>query len=124
VAQSFDPAAFYAAIDRARADRSLSWRQVGRELGLSASTFSRLAKGRRPDVDTFLKLVAWLDVPVEAFLTRAVTAKSGRSRDDALPAIAAALRRDPSLDPRDVDPIEDIVRVAYNRFRKATRRAL
>jgi transcriptional regulator with XRE-family HTH domain len=119
--QVFDPVAFYAAVDRERAERGLSWRQLGRDLGLSASTFSRLSKGHRPDVDTFLKLVTWLGVPVDTFLSRAQTFRSSRPRGDALPAIAAALRRDPSLDPRDVDPIEEIVRVAYNRFRKASR---
>lgn len=111
----FDEAAFYKAVQGRLSSEGLSWRELGRRLELSSSTFSRLARGRRPDIDTFLRLLSWLEMPARAFV-RGVKAKGG-SKHGGMSMIATTLRQDPTLRPEDVGPIEDIVRVAYNRFR-------
>jgi transcriptional regulator with XRE-family HTH domain len=112
---SFDDAAFYEALERRRRAQNLSWRQLGRELGLSPSTFSRLARGRRPDVETFIKLLAWLDLPADAFMLGDSPAARSAGQDT-LAVIAAALRSDRTIPADAAGAIEQLLRVAYARL--------
>ncbi len=116
---TFDDAVFFEALERRRQTEGLSWRQLGRHLGLSPSTFSRLARGKRPDVETFIKLLAWLDVPATTFM-RGGPMTSSRSADkDTLAVIATALQSDPSI-PRDAaGALEQLLRVTYSHVRSA-----
>ena len=47
----FDSQGFYDALDATRRSRNLNWKQVAAQSGVSASTLTRMAQGRRPDVD-------------------------------------------------------------------------
>ena len=58
----------YAALDAVREHLGLSWRRLAREVGVSPSTFSRLANQQKPDVDAFVAMVRWLKVPAERFM--------------------------------------------------------
>jgi transcriptional regulator with XRE-family HTH domain len=109
---SFDDAAFYQALEQRRTAQNMSWRQLGRELGLSPSTFSRLARGRRPDVETFVKLLAWLDLPADSFMHGGAPALPG-AQQDTLAVIAAALRSDHTIPAAAAGAIEQLLRVAY-----------
>jgi transcriptional regulator with XRE-family HTH domain len=60
--------------------RGWSWRQLARELGLSASTMSRLANGQKPDVDAFAAMVAWLQTDANKFIITEEQRVSGMSR--------------------------------------------
>jgi transcriptional regulator with XRE-family HTH domain len=51
-------------LDNLRAARGLSWRAPGRELRLSATTFTRLANGAKPDADALVTLLTWLDTDI------------------------------------------------------------
>ena len=62
-----DVAALYTALDIIRAHDNLSWRDVAKRTGISPSTFSRMAAGRRPDADALCTLIAWLRVPLDRF---------------------------------------------------------
>jgi transcriptional regulator with XRE-family HTH domain len=114
----FDQVRFFDAVERARQEAGLSWRQLAGQLSLSPSTFSRLSQGRRPDVDTFVKLLAWLGQPASDFMQGAPPPGKDRT-DDTVRQIANSLRQDPTLSPESADALEDIVRVAYHRFRGA-----
>src|SRR5215472_16554346 len=50
---SVDVKALHAALDAARTEKSLSWRQLAKGIGVSASTVSRMANGLKPDVTAF-----------------------------------------------------------------------
>jgi hypothetical protein len=63
-----------------------------------------------------MALTEWLAIPAEVFI---VGGKPRDSAEGALGAISAALRADPNLGPKDLEPLEDIVRVAYTRFRRS-----
>lgn len=65
--KQLDVAALHSALDLIRAHTGLSWRDLARQTGISASTFSRLAEGRRPDADALCTLIAWLGVPLDRF---------------------------------------------------------
>jgi|GEM_PF-392066 len=112
---SFDDAGFYQAIETRRQSENLSWRQLGRKLGLSPSTFSRLARGRRPDIETFLRLLAWLNLPAEAFMKN-LSETSTNPTQDTLAVIATALRRDRAIPAREAGALEQLMRVAYARL--------
>lgn len=67
---SVDVQALHAALDVERRARSLSWRGLAQQLDLSASTLSRMAEGRHPDVVAFATMTTWLGVPAETFYRR------------------------------------------------------
>jgi transcriptional regulator with XRE-family HTH domain len=57
-----DVAALYDRLDKQRAARGLMWRELARDLKISASTMSRMAAGKRPDADALVTLFVWLDM--------------------------------------------------------------
>src|SRR2546428_10301195 len=86
-----DLEALYGALNAERENRGLSWRELGKEIGTSASTFTRLAQGRGTDADTFATLVAWLGVSADHFV-RGNEPPKGQPRTVA--AISSYLRAD------------------------------
>jgi hypothetical protein len=78
-----------------------------------------MGQGRRPDVDTFMKLLAWLDRPAEEFMAHPPRSGGGSGGEiqDTIGDIGRSLRIDPALQPEDAEALEQIVRVAYLRFR-------
>lgn len=114
---TFDDAAFFEALEQRRRTEGLSWRQLGRRLGLSPSTFSRLARGKRPDVETFIKLLAWLDIPAAMFMRGESMPSSENTDRDTLAVVATALRSDPSISRDAAGALEQLLRVAYSHVR-------
>jgi transcriptional regulator with XRE-family HTH domain len=108
-----DIEALYAAVRRKRQTASTSWRDIASDLSMSPSTFTRLAQGRRPDVDTFVTLVAWLGVPAEAFM-RPHPANDRQS--DPVALVSSYLRSSPGIRAEDADTITDIVEAVYHRL--------
>jgi transcriptional regulator with XRE-family HTH domain len=111
---SVDVLALHAALDAARTARGLSWRQLAKELGVSASTISRMANGLRPDVTAFAAMTTWLNMSADDFIVGATR------QDDPEPELVAALapllraRRD--LTETDVQYLEEIIGAAARRF--------
>ena len=64
----FDTKALHAALDAQRVARGLSWAQLAADIGVSATTLTRMRAGGRMEVDGMLARVAWLGVPVETFV--------------------------------------------------------
>jgi transcriptional regulator with XRE-family HTH domain len=63
-----DVAALRAALDATREAHGLSWREVARQIGVSASTMSRMAQGQHPDVNAFVRMLHWLGMPHDSFI--------------------------------------------------------
>lgn len=108
--------ALYAALDTKRRSRDASWREIARELGVSPSTFSRMAQGRRPDVDTFATLLHWLGMPAESFMTIESTDES--EQPDAMAMVSSYLRSAKNIQPEDAKALEEIFEAAYNHLVK------
>lgn len=111
----FDVEAFYAALDSQRQSRRKTWKQVAEESGVSASTLTRMAQGRRPDVDSMAALLIWSGLNADLFIQRD---RSARSESDPLATITAYLRADPHLTPQSAAAIEAVVKAAYEKLRK------
>jgi transcriptional regulator with XRE-family HTH domain len=106
--------ALYAALDAVREHRKLSWRQLAREVGVSPSTFSRLANGQKPDVDAFLAMVRWLNVPAERFMIDdEVTA---HQEPELMAELAPLLRARQDLNSEDKKYLEELIGAAMRRF--------
>jgi transcriptional regulator with XRE-family HTH domain len=88
-------------------------RDVAAEMGnVSPSTLSRVENGNKPDMDTFLLLCDWLDVPPAKFFYSTMN----RDQIDQLPAsdsIAFLLRADRNLDPATANVLATLVKAAY-----------
>ncbi len=67
VVKQIDITALLAALDTHRVTQGLSWREVARSTGISASTFSRMASGHYPDLDGYAICCRWLGVSLDTF---------------------------------------------------------
>ena len=101
------------ALDAARKEKELSWRQVALEAEISASTLTRMQRGRRPDVDTFAALVSWLGVSADEFLT----APAGGRRAPRSASVATLLRARKEMSAGAADALVDLLHAA-ERFRR------
>lgn len=112
--REIDTTALYSALLAKKEEQGLSWRAVASELGIASSTFTRLYKGSRPDMDTVLTLTGWLGVPVERFLSGQAAERD--ERRETIIAIGAHLRADRRLTPEGADAIAAVVKAAYDQL--------
>jgi transcriptional regulator with XRE-family HTH domain len=110
----FDAEAFYDALACVVKARKVPWRQVAKETGITASTLSRMAQGRRPDAASLAVLSAWAGINPADF----VKGRTKSQNRDSLLAIATLLRADPDLPQDEAKALEQIIRLAYSRFRR------
>jgi transcriptional regulator with XRE-family HTH domain len=106
----FNAPGFYSAMDESRASRGASWRQVAKEAGISQSTLTRLAQGKRPDVDSLAALARWANVSVDQFIDH----ENGIPGIEPLAAISTYLRADRSLSPEAAEALEKVIRATYS----------
>jgi transcriptional regulator with XRE-family HTH domain len=105
--------AFYAALDSKKRSAAVkSWRELARDLDITPSTFTRLAQGHRPDVDTFATLLRWLDMPAQAFMTPHPS--TSEPEPDALLAITSHLRARRDMNPEQRQALENVIQAAYH----------
>ena len=110
----FDADAFFAALDAERRSRRQTWKRVAEEAQVSASTLSRMAQGRRPDVDSMAALVAWSGLSADAFVKDA----HAKPLPGSLSVISASLKNDPYLTPEAADALDELMKATYERMRK------
>lgn len=113
--KGFDGDAFYRALQATVSARSKTWKEVAAETGISASTLTRMAQGRRPDAASLAALSAWAGLNPSDF----VHASYKVTQPEAMAQISTLLRGDPNLDAQGAEAVEAIVRAAYERLRKA-----
>jgi transcriptional regulator with XRE-family HTH domain len=106
--------ALYGALNSKRDAREMSWRELAKELDLSASVFTRLAQGRRPDLESYILMTGWLGVSTDSFVAgpKPTEAKAEKTVE----MISGYLRADRALKPESAKAIEKIVRAAYDQM--------
>lgn len=73
--KSFNSEAFSMAVNLRREMERLTLRELGDSLGgISASTLSRIENGDKPDIESFISLFAWLQLPIERFIKESADA--------------------------------------------------
>jgi transcriptional regulator with XRE-family HTH domain len=114
---TIDVDALYAALDAKRQKTDCSWRELARRLEISPSTLTRMAQGRRPDVDAFATLLRWLGMSADAFM-RPTTKGKPKEDVNTVAMISSYLRADRNIDPEDAVALEDIIKAAYRHMTK------
>jgi transcriptional regulator with XRE-family HTH domain len=112
---TIDVDGFYAALDAKRQKEGKSWRELARTLEISPSTLTRMAQGRRPDVDAFATLLRWLGMSADSFMRPTTTSKE---KANTIAMISSYLRADRNIDPKDAEALEDIIKAAYRHMTK------
>lgn len=106
--------ALHAALDAAREQQGLSWRQLAKELEVSASTMSRMAQGLSPDVTAFAAMTTWLRLPAENFYD---TTHKSTEEPNLVASLGPLLRARSDLTEKDVSYLEDVIAAAARRFK-------
>lgn len=109
----FDSSGFYEALDATRRARNLNWKEVAAQSGVSASTLTRMAQGRRPDVDGLAALVSWSGLKSDDF----VRSEAHQGEPEPLAMISTYLRSDKNLSPEAAAALDEVVKAAYERLR-------
>ncbi len=107
--------AFFAALDSARTARQLNWKQVAEQAGVSASTLTRMAQGKRPDVDSLTALVQWSGLSADPFVASGGSAMSA----EPLSQITSLLYADSTLSEDSRETMIDMITAAYARSRRS-----
>lgn len=110
----FDASAFYEALDAQRQSRQLTWKQVAQQSGVSASTLTRMAQGKRPDVDGLAALAAWSGLNADDF----IRSEEVRPEPDPLAKITTYLRSDRNLTPEAATALDQLIKTTYARLVK------
>jgi len=112
-AGTFDATGFYDALDAVRTARGLNWREVAAGAGVSASTLTRMAQGKRPDVDGLAALCTWSALRADDFM------KTDRKRSvvEPLAAMSTLLRSDKNLSPESATRLSEIIKVSYKQLK-------
>lgn len=105
------------ALDVAREEAGLSWRQLARELGVSASTISRMAQGLKPDVSAFVAMTTWLRMPAEKFYVSNAAVDPNRPEPELVASLTPLLRARRDLSETDVEYLQEVIAAAARRFR-------
>lgn len=113
---TFDAMGFYSALDATRRAKGIVWKDVAHASGVSASTLTRMAQGKRPDVDSLAALAAWSGLKADDYV---VVGDYARPDAEPLALISTYLRADKHLTPTSAAAIDEIVRTAYEQMRKS-----
>ena len=110
----FDSDAFHSALDAVRRARDLNWKEVAAQSGVSASTLTRMAQGKRPDVDGLAALVAWSGLDAGDYVR---SDEAERPEAEPLAMISTYLRSDRNLSPEAARALDELVKATYERLR-------
>jgi transcriptional regulator with XRE-family HTH domain len=108
----FDARGFYEALNTTVTARDVTWKQVGQDTGVSASTLSRMSIGRVPDAASLASLSAWAGLNAGDFVG------APRRQMEPLAMVGKLFREDPNLDDQAAKTLEAIVRSAYDQVRR------
>ena len=92
-----------------RADKGL--RAVAEEIGdVSAATLSRIEQGKIPDVDTFIRICKWLNVPTDTFIVSKTKKKPVSNKEQ----VVAHLRAERELSKDTINMLIKMIDMAYS----------
>lgn len=116
-AKGFDPEAFYNALAATVRARDVTWKHVGKETGVSTSTLTRMAQGRRPDAASLAALSAWAGLNPADFVEQ----RAKRAEPEPLAVISTLLRADPKLKPGAAKALEAMIQAAYEQLKTSNK---
>jgi transcriptional regulator with XRE-family HTH domain len=85
---------------------------------VSSSTLSRIEQGKVPDLDTFVRLCKWLEVPTERLMFGDKEPKRSHGQVSTAEVIKAHLRADRTLDPSTAEALVNMIQLVYDAAKK------
>ncbi len=110
----FNAGSFYSALNTCRESKKYTWKKVAEKAQISPSTLTRMAQGKRPDVDSMAALVEWSGLSADDFIEKN---RDNVANTDTVATIGAYLRADKNLDEKSADALEAIMQAAYERLK-------
>lgn len=90
-------------------------RETAQAIGnVSPSTISRVENGKTPDMETFLALCDWLEVPPAELIKNTDLEKENETASNPSEALANWFRSDKNLDPAIAQVLASFIKVAYH----------
>jgi transcriptional regulator with XRE-family HTH domain len=118
LSKGFDGEAYYSALARTVEARALNWKQVSKSTGVSASTLTRMAQGKRPDAASLAALSAWSGLNPAQFVEGVEVPPK---KQDLVTEFSALLRAQKDLSNEARGALESLVKAAYTQL-KATKK--
>ncbi|WP_176053346.1 helix-turn-helix domain-containing protein [Paraburkholderia caribensis] len=115
--KGFDADAFYKALAATVAARQITWKKVSEETGVSSTTLTRMAQGRKPDAASLAVLATWAGLDISRF----VSIGDAPAEPESLAMATHYLRSDPNLDDSQKDMLESMLTSAYVSFRSKSK---
>ncbi|WP_202033190.1 helix-turn-helix transcriptional regulator [Nocardioides sp. WS12] len=106
----------HAALDKAREDADLSWRALAKEIGVNASTISRMQQGLKPDVNAFAAMTTWLRMDAEKFYLAGDDDPGTSDPAPLMSELTVLLRARPDLPDKNRSYLEDVIEATLRRF--------
>ncbi|HVZ71213.1 MAG TPA: helix-turn-helix domain-containing protein [Polyangia bacterium] len=100
------------ALDVKRRAEGISWRQAATQMGVSASTLTRMAQGKSPDVEGFGRMVRWLGAQADDFIAP-IASRKRKPDQDLRVVVSRHLRASKELDRESAKALENIIETAY-----------
>lgn len=116
--KGFDGQAFYRALAKAVEERELNWKQVSKNTGVSASTLTRMAQGKKPDASSLAALSAWSGLNPANFVEGVSMYTPQPERSDVVNEVSALLRAQKDLTVDAKEALESIFKIAYEKFKE------
>ncbi|MGW5569921.1 helix-turn-helix domain-containing protein [Nocardia thailandica] len=89
----------------------ISWRQAAARIGVSPALLSRLRNGLQPDLQSYAKIVRWLNMSADEFLVDpAASVRDGGEPKELTSEVSALLRARADLDDDDKKYLEEVFR--------------
>ncbi|PHZ84716.1 helix-turn-helix domain-containing protein [Paremcibacter congregatus] len=110
----FNAESFYSALNTCRESKKYTWKKVAELAQISPSTLTRMAQGKRPDVDSMAALIDWSGLSADDFIEKS---NNDIEQVDTVATIGTYLRADKNLDDKSADALSAIVQAAYERLR-------
>lgn len=111
---TFDSGSFFSALESTKLARGLTWKQVADQSGVGASTLTRMAQGRRPDVNGLAALSSWSGLDIDDF----VRTEGEKPEADPLAMISTVLKSDRNLTPESAIALDELIKATYVRLRR------
>ena len=113
---TFDSGSFFSALESTKLARGLTWKQVADQSGVSASTLTRMAQGRRPDVDGLAALSSWSGLDIDDF----VRTEGEKPAAEPLAMISTYLKSDRNLTPESSTALDELIKATYARLKRGS----
>jgi transcriptional regulator with XRE-family HTH domain len=114
--KGFNNGAFYRALARTVDEKDLTWKEVSKSTGVSASTLTRMAQGKKPDASSLAALSAWASLNPASFV-EGVGPIEQPQVSDLVQEVSTLLRSHNDLSGDAKDALENIFKVAYDQFK-------